>query len=91
MWSIIFQNLISENKSFEAKKDSLTLFAGRGSRFSKKGYTKPKPLIDVSGKPMVIQASNALPKSDRYTFVTLNEHVKYSVDKVIQDIFLNQR
>ena len=90
MWSDYFQNLISENKSFEAKKDSLTLIplAGRGSRFSKKGYTKPKPLIDVSGKPMVIQASNALPKSDRYTFVTLNEHVKkYSVDKVIQDYF----
>lgn len=27
--------------------------AGAGSRFEKVGYTKPKPLIDVNGKPMI--------------------------------------
>ena len=27
--------------------------AGAGSRFKKVGYRKPKPLIDVSGKPMI--------------------------------------
>ena len=27
--------------------------AGEGSRFSKEGYTFPKPLIDVNGKPMI--------------------------------------
>ena len=27
--------------------------AGEGSRFVKEGYTFPKPLIDVSGKPMI--------------------------------------
>ena len=27
--------------------------AGEGSRFAKEGYTFPKPLIDVNGKPMI--------------------------------------
>ena len=27
--------------------------AGAGSRFAKVGYTFPKPLIDVKGKPMI--------------------------------------
>jgi NDP-sugar pyrophosphorylase family protein len=30
--------------------------AGNGSRFSNAGYTLPKPLIDVRGKPMFVQA-----------------------------------
>lgn len=25
--------------------------AGRGSRFSKQGYTLPKPLVELDGKP----------------------------------------
>ena len=27
--------------------------AGAGSRFQQAGYTFPKPLIDVKGKPMI--------------------------------------
>ena len=27
--------------------------AGAGSRFAKAGYDKPKPFIDVLGKPMI--------------------------------------
>ena len=37
--------------------------AGRGSRFSNKGYTTPKPLIEVAGKPMyewALQSLNGL-------------------------------
>ena len=29
--------------------------AGRGSRFQDCGYSKPKPLIDVYGKPMFLR------------------------------------
>jgi NDP-sugar pyrophosphorylase family protein len=35
--------------------------AGAGSRFSREGYSQPKPLVEVSGKPMFIQASLDLP------------------------------
>ena len=31
--------------------------AGLGSRFSKAGYEKPKPFIDVNGKPMIHRES----------------------------------
>lgn len=32
--------------------------AGAGSRFAEQGYTKPKPLIDVSGSPMFVKATD---------------------------------
>lgn len=32
--------------------------AGAGSRFAEKGYTLPKPLIDVEGVPMFVKATN---------------------------------
>jgi dTDP-glucose pyrophosphorylase len=35
------------------KTNILIPMAGRGSRFCKKGYTEPKPLIDVIGSPMI--------------------------------------
>jgi dTDP-glucose pyrophosphorylase len=50
--------------------------AGRGSRFSAVGYRDPKPLIPVSGKPMILQASEALPPAQEHVFVALGEHVR---------------
>lgn len=35
------------------KVTMLVPMAGAGSRFAKNGYTAPKPLIDVDGKPMI--------------------------------------
>lgn len=56
--------------------------AGHGSRFSSAGYQTPKPLIPVSGKPMVVQATDSLPKAGHYVFVALKDHLQTSV---IQD------
>lgn len=47
--------------------------AGAGSRFVKEGYTIPKPLIDVSGKPMILQALNCLPMAEKNIFVLRKE------------------
>ena len=64
--------------------------AGRGERFSKKGYTTPKPLIKIGGVPMVIKAVNNLPLGDDYVFIVLEEHIKsYSVDKHIEHYIPN--
>ncbi len=52
--------------------------AGKGARFTAVGYNLPKPLIPVSGKPMVIQACDNLPIADRYIFVALKEHTDQS-------------
>lgn len=48
--------------------------AGHGQRFKDKGYTFPKPLIDVDGAPMVQRVIETLPRADRYVFIVLREH-----------------
>ena len=69
----------------KASGTNLMPLAGLGSRYSKEGYINPKPLISVSGKPMIVQAANYLPKADRNIFVCLKEHLeKYPVESVIK-------
>ncbi|HXH18934.1 MAG TPA: sugar phosphate nucleotidyltransferase [Chitinophagales bacterium] len=59
--------------------------AGRGERYSKRGYTMPKPLIPVNGTPMVIKAVNDLPKADKHVFVLLEEHIqRFGIDRSIR-------
>ena len=43
--------------------------AGMGQRFTNEGYAVTKPLIPVSGKPMVMQAVNDLPPAVHHAFV----------------------
>lgn len=61
--------------------------AGRGSRFSKAGYTFPKPLIDVRGKPMiqlVIESLQIDPKNANYIFIVQKEHYeKYNLKHLL--------
>ena len=93
-WSNYFKNSISQRKKLLPMNKSITLIplAGKGSRFSKLGYKDPKPLIEVSGKPMVVQAAKSLPNSKDYIFVTLKEHLeKYSLKKVLTDNFKNAK
>jgi len=53
--------------------------AGEGSRFASEGYTFPKPLIDVLGKPMIQQVVENLNFDAEYIFLVRKEHiVKYS-------------
>lgn len=51
--------------------------AGRGSRFSKAGYTLPKPLISVFGRPMIeIVVENLRPSQPhRFIFICQREHL----------------
>lgn len=59
--------------------------AGLGSRFAQEGYLLPKPLIPVSGKPMISQVISRLPKADRTIFIVRNEHLKaYAIESVIK-------
>jgi dTDP-glucose pyrophosphorylase len=52
--------------------------AGRGSRFSNAGYTIPKPLIPVGGKPMIQWViENVRPDQEHtFTFICLKEHLE---------------
>ena len=50
--------------------------AGEGSRFAKEGYTFPKPLIDVNGKPMIQAVVENLSFDAEYIFLVRSEHIK---------------
>lgn len=61
--------------------------AGEGSRFAKAGYTFPKPLIDVQGKPMIQRVVENLPFDADFIFLVRREHLdKYAVDSLLSVI-----
>lgn len=58
--------------------------AGAGSRFEKAGYTFPKPLIEVGGKPMIQVVVENLGLDANYIFVVQKAHrEKYNLDSVL--------
>ena len=64
--------------------------AGRGSRFATQGYTFPKPLIDVKGKPMIQVVTENLNIKANYTFIVQKEHYeKYSLQHLLNLIAPN--
>lgn len=51
--------------------------AGAGSRFSKEGYTKPKPFIDVAGVPMIVRVlENLKVEGAHYIIVMQKSHLE---------------
>lgn len=68
-WSATFRSLIGPLREQAAPGAVVVPMAGLGQRFAREGYSLTKPLIAVSGKPMVIQAVSDLPAADRYAFV----------------------
>lgn len=93
-WSKYFRNAINLQEKTKACKNSITIIplAGRGSRFVKEGYITPKPLIEVSGKPMIIQAARSLPNTEKQIFVTLQEHLEaFPLEKILKSEFNNSQ
>lgn len=69
-WSGAFR-LLAEAKRDQAALpgDLVVPMAGLGQRFANDGWTDPKPLIGVSGQPMVVQAARDLPVVGESVFV----------------------
>lgn len=66
--------------------------AGRGSRFSNVGYTTPKPLIEVAGKPMIYHAFKSVSQVNyrKVVFIALEEHEKqYQVHNLLKKEVIN--
>lgn len=57
-----------------SKMNVLIPMAGAGSRFAAAGYTFPKPLIEVKGKPMIEVVVNNLNIEANYIFIVQKEH-----------------
>jgi len=66
------------------KMNVLIPMAGAGSRFAKVGYTFPKPLIEVRGKPMIQVVVEGLNVEATYTYVVQKEHYdKYNLQYLL--------
>jgi HAD superfamily hydrolase (TIGR01509 family) len=66
------------------KMNVLIPMAGAGSRFTQAGYTFPKPLIEVNGKPMIQVVVDNLNIDAHYVFIVQEEHFhKYNLKQVL--------
>jgi NDP-sugar pyrophosphorylase family protein len=60
---------------------------GEGKRFAERGYTFPKPLVEIVGKPMIeIVVHNLVPtEKHQFVFICRQEHLKkYALEEVLQ-------
>ena len=72
------------------KLNVLIPMAGAGSRFEKAGYTFPKPLIDVNGKPMIQVVVDNLNLDANFIYVVQKSHrQKYNLDTLLNLITPN--
>jgi HAD superfamily hydrolase (TIGR01509 family) len=90
------ENKLNENKTMSipkwqgGKMNVLIPMAGAGSRFQAAGYTFPKPLIDVEGKPMIQVVVDNLNIDATYIYVVQKEHrEKYNLDTLLNLITPN--
>ena len=72
------------------KMNVLIPMAGAGARFEKAGYSFPKPLIDVNGRPMMQLIVENLNIDARHIFIVQKEHyekfnLKYLLSLITND------
>ena len=68
----------------DKKMNILIPMAGNGSRFALAGYTFPKPLIEVHGKPMIQVVVENLAVDANFIFVVQKSHrEKYNLDSML--------
>jgi hypothetical protein len=84
------ENLNMNIKWQDDKLNVLIPMAGAGSRFEKAGYTFPKPLIEVRGKPMIQVVTDCLSIDANYIYIVQKSHrEKYNLDALLNLITPN--
>ena len=75
---------IKKPKWSSDKMNVLIPMAGAGSRFEQAGYTFPKPLIDVNGKPMIQRVVENINIDATHIFIVQESHYKkYSLQHTL--------
>lgn len=78
------------NKWKDEKLNIVIPMAGAGSRFEKAGYTFPKPLIDVNGKPMIQVVVDSMNIDANFIYIVQKIHrEKYNLDTLLNLITPN--
>lgn len=87
----IMSNEITDIVSWkDSSLNILIPMAGAGRRFAQQGYTFPKPLIDVNGKPMIQVVVENLNIDAHYIFIVQREHYeKYNLKYLLNLIAPN--
>jgi len=97
-YSNIYKKLIEIEKGYVMKSPAwrdenlniLIPMAGAGSRFEQAGYTFPKPLIDVKGKPMIQVVVENLNIKANYIYIVQKSHrEKYNLNTLLNLITPN--
>ena len=88
IYNKLYQIKMGEKQTTPAWRDEtlnvLIPMAGAGSRFEQAGYTFPKPLIDVKGKPMIQVVTDNLNIKANYIYVVQKAHrEKYNLDSLL--------
>jgi len=89
-WSAAFVTLNRQSKRSQTSPAGALVIpmAGMGQRFANEGFALTKPLIPVSGKPMVTQATEDLPKGEHHVFVLRQDMPGYAeIAKELQGVF----
>jgi HAD superfamily hydrolase (TIGR01509 family) len=82
--------LSDKPKWSDAKMNVLIPMAGAGSRFQQMGFTFPKPLIDVKGKPMIQMVVENLNIDANFIFIVQKNHREtYNLDTLLNLIAPN--
>jgi HAD superfamily hydrolase (TIGR01509 family) len=99
---VTYDNIMNKIQNINMKIDSkipkwkdnklnvLIPMAGAGSRFEKAGYTFPKPLIDVNGKPMIQVVTENINIDANFIYIVQKKHrSKYNLDTLLNLITPN--
>lgn len=85
-----YSGMFDSPKWKDSKLNVLIPMAGAGSRFSKAGYTFPKPLIEVKGKPMIQVVVENLNIDANFIYVVQKSHrEQYNLDTMLNLITPN--
>lgn len=92
-YQLIKDNLNGKKMNIKWQDKDLNVLipmAGAGSRFEQAGYTFPKPLIEVNGKPMIQVVVENIGLDANYIFVVQKAHrEKYHLDTMLNLIAPN--
>jgi dTDP-glucose pyrophosphorylase len=65
-----------QNTWDDPEMNILIPMAGAGSRFEKAGYTFPKPIIEIHGKPMIQWVIESINVKGNFIFLIQKNHQK---------------
>tara|TARA_R100000008_G_scaffold85460_1_gene75452 strand:+ start:43 stop:1062 length:1020 start_codon:yes stop_codon:yes gene_type:complete len=84
------EGVITKRKWQGGNMKVLIPMAGAGSRFEQAGYTFPKPLIEVNGKPMIQTVVENLGIEAEYIYIVQKDHYdKYNLQYLLNLITPN--